>query len=387
MILICEPQCKGFEHGDFNSALLSTIRYAYKNENILFISEEEHLRYIESRISRSLIDSIDLKSYPLPNLTKSKFSKLINQFKYYKKVFNMAKGTNSKIIIFSSITKNGLFLIKFFLWIHKDIKCLVIPHAILASISDKPDNKIIKRLSSFRNILLRFNNNRLRYLVLGKSIEEELKKKEPKLKKYIVSTDMPYFFNDDIYKSSLNEKNVSFGFLGVAHAEKGGKLLFKLPEDINKCNNHINSKFVLIGQIIDENLKKIDNKYLMIPSPDTPLIRKDYEKYISEIDYAVFLYDYNTYALRASAALFDAFSSIKPVIALRNPFFEYYFDLLGDIGYLCEDYEELKEVISDILINIPNERYRRQCENISMGRKRLSLDNIAIELHRIISGF
>ena len=43
MIIICEPQCIGFEHVEFNAALITLIQYAYPNKKILFLSESEHL--------------------------------------------------------------------------------------------------------------------------------------------------------------------------------------------------------------------------------------------------------------------------------------------------------------------------------------------------------
>ena len=108
-----------------------------------------------------------------------------------------------------------------------------------------------------------------------------------------------------------------------------------------------------------------------------PLKQDEYEDFIKDIDYAVFLYDEDNYKLTASATLFDAFSHLKPIIALRNPYFEHYFDKMGDIGDLCDTYEAIKDLIISIVNNQPNERYINQQKNIFKGRNQFGLDKLA----------
>ncbi len=50
-ILICEPQCRGSEHADFNAALLRTVELAFPGARVWFAAEPEHLRWVRSRLS------------------------------------------------------------------------------------------------------------------------------------------------------------------------------------------------------------------------------------------------------------------------------------------------------------------------------------------------
>ena len=86
-----------------------------------------------------------------------------------------------------------------------------------------------------------------------------------------------------------------------------------------------------------------------IPSPDVPLDQEAYEKYCRCIDYALFFNRPSAYELRASGAILDAFSFLKPIIALKSPLSEYYFKKMGDIGYLCENYNAVRDTVLDIL--------------------------------------
>jgi hypothetical protein len=102
------------------------------------------------------------------------------------------------------------------------------------------------------------------------------------------------------------------------------------------------------------------------------------------VDYAVFFYPADSYRLTASGAFFDALAFAKPLIAIRNPFFEHYFSRFGDIGYLCDDYAEVKKMVSDILMHGSGGRYERQIKNLLRCRKSLSLEKIGETLAEII---
>ena len=95
-----------------------------------------------------------------------------------------------------------------------------------------------------------------------------------------------------------------------------------------------------------------------------------------QIDYALFTYKLNSYKYTASGALIDAINFEKPIIALSNDYVKSYFDIYGNIGYLCNSYEELKNKIITITKNFPKEEYEIQVKNIQNIKKRENLKNI-----------
>ena len=36
MIIICEPQSIGFEHSQFNAAMITVVKYAFADEEVIF---------------------------------------------------------------------------------------------------------------------------------------------------------------------------------------------------------------------------------------------------------------------------------------------------------------------------------------------------------------
>jgi hypothetical protein len=45
-ILICEPQCVGFQHSTFNAALLQTVLLAFPDQACVFVGQAEHLVWL-----------------------------------------------------------------------------------------------------------------------------------------------------------------------------------------------------------------------------------------------------------------------------------------------------------------------------------------------------
>jgi hypothetical protein len=372
MIIICEPQCVGFEHVEANAALIAVVNSAFPNDKIIFLAEKEHIQYVNEKLK---IHSIKGIGYFVINLPKRLlYVSIPGELRLYKKVFEFATERNVKRIIFCSITSPGLMSIKLLQRFFKDIECVVIPHCILETILTIPLFVVLPVW--FRFSLSIANTDRLCYLVLGKFIEDELCLQLPSIKKITRSIDLPYFYNDPDKSASANDGIIRFGFFGVGRRNKGITLLFKMAQEIQTLKSKYNPKFILIGHIGNISFGNLLSRYVCVPSRDAPLSREEYDLYAKSIDYAVFFHNPDSYRLSTSAALFDAFSYLKPIIALRTPPIEYYFQKMGDIGYLCDSYEDMKSVILNILANGKSDRYIHQQDNILRGRKELCISKL-----------
>ena len=82
--------------------------------------------------------------------------------------------------------------------------------------------------------------------------------------------------------------------------------------------------------------------------------------------------------------MLDAFSHLKPIIALKTPLSEYYFNKMGDIGYLCQSYNDAIGAVMEILETRPLDRYHAQQENILKKRDQFSPAGIAPKLRVLL---
>jgi len=385
MILICEPQCVGFEHVEVNAALIAAIRYAHPHDEILFLAEKEHLERVSGMLDDQHV-KIQCLEIEVPPRFLSNFRRLPRELLLCKHVFDIARSNAENKVLFLSITSPTLISIKVLLRFFNEIECVAIPHGILNTITKRPSLVPIETPFWFRFWLSFGNMKRLRYLVLSPHIKDRLAILLPKIGEYVSSVDLPYFFDTEKVSRRLNHDPIRFGAFGVATRSKGADIFFAMAQEILHSHAPFVPEFVLVGHITDKTIEGLQEDSGIVESSDSPLSGEDYETRAKSVDYVLFLNRPDAYELVVSGSLMDAFSYVRPIIALKQPLFEYYFKTMGDIGYLCESYEEIKERILSILTNKPNERYRAQQCNILNGREQFSPVEVSSQLATLWNG-
>jgi hypothetical protein len=109
------------------------------------------------------------------------------------------------------------------------------------------------------------------------------------------------------------------------------------------------------------------------------LSRVDYDKRLEDIDYFLFFYDYRTYNYTASGAIFDVINFERPLIAMKNKYFESLFKKYGEFGILVSSINEMTDLIREIINKGVNHQY-----DFKKIKNRLSTDKIAKDLNLII---
>ena len=175
---------------------------------------------------------------------------------------------------------------------------------------------------------------------------------------------------------------LQFGAIGVATKSKGSDVFCNLASEV--CGlleqERERAKFTIIGPVMEDSIRQSLNRHVSVPSPGRPLTRDEFETNVKNIHYAVYCHNPHYYRLTASGSMLDAFSFIKPLIALYNPFFAHYFEKMGDIGYLCKNMDEMRDVIIQLVKSKPKERYLVQCNNIIKAREMFSPVTIGKQL-------
>jgi hypothetical protein len=384
MIVICEPMAWGFEHATVNAALIETVADAFQEEELLFLAEAEHIQYVKNILdAHSVVVRYREMTIP-PRALLINYKRFAPDFRLYRNVFHVAHKNHANTIIFCSVMSPGLISVKALLRRYRDIVCLVIPHDILQTVTKVPSLRPYRLFFWFWLWLSFVNTHRLRYVVLGSYIEEQLKKYAPRASRYVSSIDLPYFFSGDVGPEPFADDVIRFGSYGVGCLEKGTNIFFGLAEEVQSAKTRYKSKFTLIGCMLDKRLKVVPHSSVNIPSQDVPLDAESYEKYGRGIDYALFFYRPDAYELRVSAAVLDAFLFLKPIIALKSPFSEYYFKKMGDIGYLCEDYNAMRDTVLDILETKPIDHYRQQQKNILTQRVQFSPACVSLKFRSLL---
>jgi len=80
--------------------------------------------------------------------------------------------------------------------------------------------------------------------------------------------------------------------------------------------------------------------------------------------------------------MFDAFSHLKPILALKSPFITGYFEKMGNIGYLCDNFAEMKRLVLRLLDHPPVAEYAEQRQALLRGRELLRIPVLAAALRK-----
>ncbi len=392
-IVVCEPQCWGFEHALFNAALLKTVLLAYPEATVFYAGEKEHLGWVETymrRVSPAELLRVEWREITIPKPDYAHWGRFTlsgyrSESIWYRQVKELIAHTGAHFLVITSITDPGLFVIKTQMYLStRRVPTLVVPHSILAMLLyEHPFKLIIDRMMSFRQMLMLPQPRQLRYVALGGSIHRYLRDYFPSLAGRFSILDLPYLW-DNPYAAEFSPETftepekICFGYIGVGH--KG----FDTFSYVASCvqPHRANTEFLLIGFLNTPVDPKTYQGFVEGVS-ETPLTPEEFARRSNSMTYAVWTARPTHYRLAASASFIDALSFCKPGIFLRSPFIEHYYHLMGDIGYLCDTVQDVVDTAWRIAHDFPLERYRQQCANILRARRIFEPETLAPLLRKI----
>jgi len=391
-VILCEPQCWGFEHAHLNAALLDTVLWAFPEAVVTFAGEREHVEAVRKTITRydpPAEQRTTWKAIPIPARRLWGYPRLGAEWYQSGSILQFAAEQGAEALIWCSITNSGLLALKARLYCRRQrFPILAIPHCILGSIVNPPARRPWLWPLGLRQILRLPHPRNLRCIALSEPIHRCVRQVLPRAAGHFAVLETPYFWAEQTNQPPPQvPERISFGHLGVANSSKGFDSFLRLAATVTRQTNM--SRFVLAGSVstpgdyphAGDDIEGIGSELL---TPD------EYVRRASSITYAVNLSDPAHYRLVASGSFLDALSFVKPVIQLRNPNVDYYFKKIGDIGYLCDNLDEVQATVLSLAREMPIARYRQQCENILRGRQMFEpktlARNLRATIHEISAG-
>lgn len=351
MIVLYEPYASKYIHFDFINGFL---------HSLIGLDEEIHYYGDESQVCKfkeyETLQSISFHAIPIPDYDKagdklSKFWMDFKNLKYIKK--NTPK--EAKIIITDGLPQTILF--SKFLFRKRIVHFII--HGQMSYISEircKPTEMFY-----YMKYALTSSPNRFKFIVLGESIKQNVLKVLPKLKDQLYSIDHPYLSKQTFVSKKFDVNDIKIGTIGVGLEKKG---ILSLNTIVNNLCSKKNIKLFHIGRVDNQLKAKLDDR-INIPfkNYDVLIPYGDYSRKINDLDFILFLYPVDSYKFTASGALFEAFALGKPVIALKNEFFDYVQTKVNSkVGFFCNDISNMIEVIREIA-DLSSDTYQTLCDN------------------------
>lgn len=378
--ILVEPLCTDFEHVSFNTAILQMLKETYPNNHFLFLFDTRYRIELNKEVIAN--SQLQIEHINIANRNSRSTDRIITDFLVVLKAIRIAQRRNA-FLIFTSSNITSLISAHLLARIYPKVKILFVFHSVLEDLGRRTHLHPIKELPFNTKFWIpRLINRNIFYLLLGEHILRNVLHLYPQLANTLIAIDPPYIFKSSQTYGIDHKDTLRFGALGVGHMNKGTDIFFELAKHQPNKQSQNKNEFVLVGHITDQVLKKRYAKNVRILS-NAPLSETEYEQGVKDIDYAVFCYHRDSYRFTASAAFLDAISFAKPIIAIKNPFFNYYFRLLGKIGYLCNTLEEMICLINHPQIR-DNKNYLGMVNNILTNRQQIGLSNIGMKLKQAL---
>lgn len=225
-----------------------------------------------------------------------------------------------------------------------------------------------------------FLNNKLiicenmHFFVLGDVILKNLSVhlSEDKMK-HFHSIDHPYDFD----RSALtikreNGSKLHIGTVGVFNEYKGGRDLLQLLRILKEKG--IDAIDISVTGRVEFDISLLQEAGIDLPSSGgkSMVSVEELKERVDRLDFILYFYSSGTYRLTASGAIFDAINRKRPIIALRNDYFEYIFNKFGSLGFLVDSVDEM----ADIIYHISTSKEKRVDYDFERIQNLLSTDNI-----------
>lgn len=199
-------------------------------------------------------------------------------------------------------------------------------------------------------------NDKLHFVVFGNKIKKNIGDIIGDEKSsHFLSIDHPYLFGHN-EKEPVKVNKLNLGSVGVLNKAKGADVLLDFVDLLNSSvRKKINISSIGKIDIPIEEMRKRD--IIFLPQNRTIIDREIYDSKIKELDFILFFYPVNSYKITASGAIMDSLNMEKPILALRNDYFEYLFEKFGNFGYLFDDVYQMVDTVEQIVLGNIKEKF------------------------------
>ncbi len=374
-IFVCEPHCRGFEHAQFNAALLASFQTAFPGTPVVFMGEGSHLQHVRSWLRGwSGSTPVEYREMVIEDPSASYLRGTLQRVSAYHAPLELARKEANSLLVFCSTAPKGTLLLKVLLMGRRpSIRVVAIFHNQLARLLP------FSRFNEMNLILSLHQPRSLTFLVLGESLREVATRLVSFRAGDLAAIDHPSLRAGLPLSADQAGQGVCFGFLGVS-LNKGFEVFISLARRLQASGATAGYSMVgIVNHTPDPRLF-----HDIVPDAGcAPIAEEEYKRRADALTYVVWTAPPRDYDLRASATFVDALAFGKPGIYLRNRYVEYYFGRFGDIGYLCDDVESMFRVMREVSERFPLERYREQQKNIAAARACFSPERVGLQLRDI----
>jgi hypothetical protein len=377
-VLVVEPQCRGFEHAQFNAALLASCAAAGHGV-VDFWGDREHLRSVRGLLARKGLGDVSPETPIEAPVTGNLRRRMQEESALLDGALACARRHGpDTVLLLASISSTGLLALE-----RRPAsgarpgRTVAIPHSVLAGI-DKLEKRFWNWPLSIRAALRGPSAGDVVLVALSRTILDAASRYAPRQRWAYLPH--PYLFEETAPVQDPPRRPIRIGLFGA--------LRFRLREYAAVVEAVMRSscgvRFELIGHLQGRGRYEDVLASHVEGVRRRPLSYDEYDRRARSVDYAMILADASQHRFTASASLLDAFNFAIPGIYLRTPLVDEYCASVGDIGHVLDSVEEVVHTVLTLDRRQDEARYAAQRRAILAGRRQFTPTALVPSLNQVL---
>jgi hypothetical protein len=387
MILVCELFWTGTQHAPGNSATIQTIARAFPEQQVRVFADATHLRELRADAALTAYSNVDFSVVRVSSVYPGKthvvsVRRFLSELAALRRALRMVPAGEPVLIMLISTTPTAIFAAKLVArGGRRRVGVQVGLHGNLNEVNGWRSRNPLRRAFDLSSALAAQSGLRPRFLVLEEAIREELARLVPETAAVTDVLPLPINLTEVAqWHDAVFQAPLRIGLVGQATEAKGITPFLALANEFH-TNDRVT--FHLVGRAMaGDDLARFAP--LADPVSAAPLSRAAFLERLAPLHFVCLPLQPGYYNLSASGALIDAITWLKPIIATRVPIVENLFRQFGDIGYLCDDMDAMRETIRRLLSDMDAARYGRQVAAIHALRESRMPDALALQYRAVV---
>ncbi len=338
-ILVVEPQCRGFEHAQFNAALLSTISAAYPSAQIEFWADPDHTDNVMELRGAAGASSLNIKVAPISLRSfKAAWPGAVEQAHLVSVALRRARYVGSRALVFCSASAGTILAIKRLAYRCTALPILAIPHSALMGLRRR-SRRFWNHPIDIRTAVHSPQPDNVRLIALSRTILETVSNySEPN---YWRQMDHPFMFGT--VSGATRDRHTHEGLvLGILGHLRGTAWQYSaLSEALHRDAPHVHLE--IVGHVSP----RAFDGYKFFPSPRTsPVSYAEYRASAAKCDGFLWLGDVDRHRYAVSATLLEILDYGKPSFYFSTPLTREYEARFGSFGSAFDNIELLSSALT-----------------------------------------
>jgi hypothetical protein len=392
MILAFDLLAEGVHHAAFNSAMLQTLALALPGQTVRVHGDASHIAELRRDAVLTGNLAIEFHDVAIPQQFKTKSQvvsvrRFIREFVTIRRALRTARGSEACLLVLLNATSTAIYAASLLARLRRrETGVLVCLHGNLEVLPGWRSRNPIVRAFDLHSMLNSRSPVPLGYLVLEESIKAELGKIAPRALAAVEVLPFPADLSViDVLPVLDLRRPIRVGLIGQATEAKGISPFLETARVLKREFGE-QIEFHLIGRTFPGGDAA---RFSVLDSPVSPdrLSREQFRDQIGRIHFALLPLQPSYYRLAASGALLDAITWLKPVIATPLPIVTDMFAQFGEIGYVCDTTDGMRDALRLVLTEMDEARYTRQLGALRHAREARLPAALAERLRGILRGF